>query len=195
MFSHLTSTWSDWLLELHRVLKPAGVLVVSFMGEGQSDAIAGEPWDEDRVGMLILRPAQSWDLGGPMVLHSPWWIRGHWGRLFEVANLRPHGFAAAPGTGHGLVTLVKKSVLLTAEDLRRPNDDPREAIALAHNVDLLCRELERNPSPENWLRRRPARTRTAEASASGGRLPRAARLVGELNGFAQRVSAVRRSRP
>jgi SAM-dependent methyltransferase len=142
VFTHLTDSWSEWLIELHRILKPGGLLIATFMGEGQSEAIAGEPWDDSRVGMLVLLPGQSWDHGGPMVMHSPWWIEQHWGRLFEVAHLQEHGFAASPGQGHGVVTLVKKPVSVTIEELQQPSDDPREATALSHNVEKLCRELE-----------------------------------------------------
>ncbi|HEX4011435.1 MAG TPA: class I SAM-dependent methyltransferase [Solirubrobacteraceae bacterium] len=142
VFTHLTDSWSEWLLELHRVLKPGGLLIATFMGEGQSEVIAGEPWDDSRVGMLVLLPGQSWDHGGPMVMHSPWWIEQHWGRLFDVVRLQEHGFASSPGQGHGVVTLVKKPVTADVEQLRAPGDDPREAVALAHNVELLSRELE-----------------------------------------------------
>lgn len=156
VFTHLTSSWSEWLLELHRVLKADGVLLVTFMGEGQSQVIAGEPWDENRVGMLILSPGQSWDLGGPMVLHSPWWIAEHWGRLFNVIRLLPHGFASPDGQGQGIVTLTKKPVAVTPNDLRKPGPDVREATSLAHNVHRLCRELEEQQRPTTttrWWRR------------------------------------------
>lgn len=142
VFTHLTDSWSEWLIELHRLLKPGGLLIATFMGEGQSEVIASEPWDENRVGMLVLQPGQSWDHGGPMVLHSPWWIHEHWGRLFDIVRLREHGFASDPGQGHGVVTLAKKPVVMDTDALARPGDDPREPIALAHNVDKLCRELE-----------------------------------------------------
>ena len=49
------------------------------------EAVAGEPWDEASVGMNVYEAGQDWSLGGPMVLHSPWWIEAHWGRLFDVA--------------------------------------------------------------------------------------------------------------
>lgn len=142
VFTHLTDSWSEWLVELHRVLKPGGLLVATFMGEGQSQVIAGEDWDDRRVGMLVLKPGQSWDLGGPMVMHSPWWVREHWGRLFDVVYLREHGFASEAGHGHGIVTLVKQPVTMDVEQLGAPSDDPREATALAHNVEMLSRELE-----------------------------------------------------
>lgn len=143
VFTHLTRSWSAWLLELHRVLKADGLLLVTFMGEGQSQVVAAEEWHEERVGMLTLRPGQSWDHGGPMVLHSPWWIREHWGRLFEILSLTPYGFPGAPaGQGHGMVAMRRKDVDLSPADLERPSADPREAAALLHQADHLMRELE-----------------------------------------------------
>jgi SAM-dependent methyltransferase len=143
VFTHLTRYWSGWLLELHRLLKPDGLLVASFMGEGQSEVVAGEEWDEERVGMLVLRPGQAWDAGGPMVLHSPWWIREHWGRLFDILALTPHGFPGVPaGQGHGLATMRKRDVRQSETELEAPSRDPREVTALAHNADHLMRELE-----------------------------------------------------
>jgi SAM-dependent methyltransferase len=142
VFTHLTDLWSAWLLELHRVLKPGGLFACTFMGEGMSQLIAGEPWNEDLVGMNVLRNGQSWDLGGPMVLHSPWWIREHWGRAFDVLDLRPHGFGTRAGDGQGVVLLQKGAREVTREELERIDPaDPREAAALRHNLDLVQAEV------------------------------------------------------
>lgn len=143
VFTHLTRHWSEWLLEMHRLLKPGGLLLATYMGLGFSQEIAGEEWDEDRVGMMVLAPGQSWDNGGPMVFHSPWWLRAHWGRAFEVLSLTEAGFAVpVPDLGQGLAVLRRKDVQLTPQDLQALSDDPREAPALEHNLDRLMSELE-----------------------------------------------------
>jgi SAM-dependent methyltransferase len=143
VFTHLARSWSAWLAELHRVLKPGGLLLATFMGSGQAHLMAPDEWDEDTVGMLILHPGQSWAMGGPMVLHSEWWIREHWGRLFDVLSVTPDGFAVdQPGIGHGLVVLRKKPAALSLQELETPSADPREALALARNLDRLVRDLE-----------------------------------------------------
>lgn len=143
VFTHLARSWSEWLIELHRVLKPDGLLLTTFLGPGRWGDFAAETWDEDRVGMMIMRPGQSWELGGPMIFHSPWWIREHWGKLFDVVDLRPAGFVAAePGGDHGLVVLRRRDVQLRPADLELPGDDPREAVALGHNLERLIDELE-----------------------------------------------------
>ena len=138
VFTHLTDTWSAWLLELHRILKPQGTLIASFMGEGMSEILANEPWDDRRIGMNVLGAGMPWEAGGPMVLHSPWWIEAHWGRAFEITYLRPTGLI---GTGQGVVVMRKRDVSLTPADLEAVEpDEPREVTALIHSVKQLQKE-------------------------------------------------------
>jgi hypothetical protein len=108
--------------------------------------VAGEEWIEDRVGMNVYEAGQDWGVGGPMVLHSPWWLREHWGRLFEIDAIEPRRFVeATPSWGqhdHGVVVLRKVDKSVTFDELVRPNpDEPREAIALLHEVDHLRAEV------------------------------------------------------
>ncbi len=142
VFPHITDQWSAWLLELHRVLVDSGLLLVTFMGEGVPDGRNAEPWLDDRVGMNMINPGQGWDRGGPFVHHSPWWIRAHWGRAFEVVELRPYGFGRLGRNGQGSVLLRKRPVTLTTEDLERPEpDEPRELMAAQYNVRRSQAEL------------------------------------------------------
>jgi SAM-dependent methyltransferase len=142
VFTHLTDTWSAWLLELRRVLAAGGLLVVTYMGEGMSEDVAGEPWDEGVIGMNVRKLGQSWSLGGPMVLHSPWWIREHWGRAFDVLELKPYGFATDPPAGQGTVVLRRTGAAVTEAELERLEPgDPRETAALVHNARTLAREI------------------------------------------------------
>jgi hypothetical protein len=96
--------------------------------------------------MNLYLPGQGWDLGGPMVLHSPWWIEEHWGRLFEVERLVPSGFfdddAGARQDDHGAVTLVKRpGEAPSREELERLDSaEGREATALFHEVRHLRAE-------------------------------------------------------
>jgi SAM-dependent methyltransferase len=143
VFTHLADDWSAWLLELHRLLRPDGLLFATFLGSGMSEGLIGETWQEDRVGMNVLRYGQSFDFGGPIVFHSPWWIREHWGRAFEIVTLRGSGFASRdnPRLGHGFVLLRKRPVNTTCEEIEllRP-DEPRELAALRHNIRQLHAE-------------------------------------------------------
>ena len=74
VFTHLTDNSIPWLLELHRLLKPDGILIASYMGRWNSDFATGEPWNEDRVGMSVVLQNPDWDTGGPGVLMSDWWM-------------------------------------------------------------------------------------------------------------------------
>jgi SAM-dependent methyltransferase len=136
VFTHLTDASIPWLLELHRLLKPDGLLIATYLGRWSSELLAGEPWDEDRVGMNVLRHNQDWDSGGPVVLMSDWWVRAHWGRAFEILEIAPNVHAQS------WVVLRKRDIELTVEDLETPEDDPREYLALRHNLRQVQRELE-----------------------------------------------------
>lgn len=142
VFTHLSQSWSAWLVELHRVLRPDGLLLASFMGEGEFEAVTGEAWDEDSIGMMTMNLDQEWCDGGPTILHSPWWIGEHWGRLFEIVSFAPSGFPGRePGTGQGLVAMRRKETTMTPAELEELSDDTREATALARSVNRSLREL------------------------------------------------------
>ena len=135
VFTHLTESWAGWLLELHRVLKSDGYLIATFMGASMIGELLGESWDEDRTGMNVVGAGRPWSQGGPLVFHSEWWIRAHWGRGFDVAEL--HSNADSPGT-QGLVVLRKKPARLTAVALEKPEPgEPRELAAARHNIEQL----------------------------------------------------------
>jgi SAM-dependent methyltransferase len=149
VFTHLTDNSIPWLLELHRLLKPDGLLIATYMGQWNSEALAREPWDEDRVGMNVLRHDQGWDWGGPWVLMSDWWVRAHWGRAFEILDTEPQVH------GQTWVLMRKRAVDLTPDDLEAPADDPREYQALRHNIHQLQREIEQIKDNRSILRANP----------------------------------------
>jgi SAM-dependent methyltransferase len=136
VFTHITDFSLRWLLELHRLLKPGGLLIATYTGRWVSELFAGEPWEEDRVGMNVLRHSADWDHGGPVVLMSDWWVRAHWGRAFEILEVVPNVHDQT------WALLRKRDVELTIEDLERPEDDPREYLALRHSLRQVRLELE-----------------------------------------------------
>jgi SAM-dependent methyltransferase len=136
VFTHLTDNSLPWLLELHRILRPGGFLIANYMGRWTSELVAGEPWDEDRIGMNVFRHTHPWEDGGPLVLISDWWMREHWGRAFEVVEIAPRIHDST------WVALRKRDVGVTVEDLARPADDPREYHAVRHNLLRAQREIE-----------------------------------------------------
>jgi SAM-dependent methyltransferase len=137
VFTHLTDSSLGWLAELHRLLAPGGLLVATYMGRWNGEVFTHEPWDDDRVGMNVLRADQGWDDGGPVVLMSDWWVREHWGRAFEFLKVVPEMH------GQTWVLLRRRDVRVTVEDLARPSDDPRELLALRHNIRQVERDRER----------------------------------------------------
>ena len=166
VFTHLTDHWAGWLAELHRVLRPGGLAIVSFLGGAMYEDWTGQSWEPDRIGMAVLDHGQDWELGGPTVFHSPWWLREHWGRAFEIVQMRE---GSAPRE-HGLVLLRRRSgVDVTPELLERVDAarEPREVAALREQVRLLHDESTR-------LRAQ----RDALALADARRLPR--RVAGRL---------------
>jgi SAM-dependent methyltransferase len=137
VYTHFTDNWAAWMLEHHRLLSDGGYLLITFLGEGMSKALIDEDWDEDQIGMNPLLYGNSWALGGPIAFNSEWWIRAHWGRGFDIVELEPHG-GGNPPAGHGLALLRKKSVPLSVEELTRLEpDEPREILALQHNIEQL----------------------------------------------------------
>lgn len=138
VFTHLTDQWSAWLVELHRLLRPDGIAVVSVLGPAMAPQIIGKEWDA-RIGMAVVDLHKDWSIGGPSVLLSEWWIREHWGRAFEIVRFVPCD--PADGAGHDLVTLRRQDVAVTTESLeRRDPGDERELAALECNVELLARQ-------------------------------------------------------
>jgi SAM-dependent methyltransferase len=153
VFTHIPDHSLPWLLELHRLLKPGGLLITTYMGRWNAEVFTHEPWDEERVGMNVLRRDQGWDQGGPIVLMSDWWVREHWGRAFEILTVTPNVH------GQTWVLMEKRDVEISIEELEEPADYPRELTALRHNLRQLERDL-RNyyEGSRSWRLTRPLRT-------------------------------------
>lgn len=145
VFTHLTDNSLPWLHELHRLLKPGGLLIATYLGRWNSEFLAGEPWDENRIGMNVLQHNQDWSRGGPSVMMSDWWVRAHWGRAFEILSVAPRI------QNQTWALMRKRDVELTVEDLEQPEDDPREFAALRHNLYQVQREFERLRFSEGGL--------------------------------------------
>jgi SAM-dependent methyltransferase len=141
VFTHLVDTWAAWLLELHRVLADDGILIATTIGPNHSWLKARELWDEDRIGMNALHSWASYPDGAPVVLHSTWWLRAHWGRAFETLEIDEPAPVMFPN--HRWLAMRKRDVTLTVADLQTPEAcEPREFTAVRHNVQQLRRELE-----------------------------------------------------
>jgi SAM-dependent methyltransferase len=146
VFTHVTDRWSEWLAELHRVLAPSGLLIATFLAPGWYESLTGDAWNEDELGMTVMRHGAAWEAGGPMVFHAPWWVQAHWGRAFEILDHRSSGFGADPQGGddrntQGYALMRKRTVETTPEMLERVEPgEPRELAALSRNLALVQRE-------------------------------------------------------
>ena len=140
VFTHLTDSWSQWLLELHRLLRDDGILIATYAGKDVAPRI-NEDWDEDRIGMNVLRTWQSWDEGGPVVLHSDWWISAHWSRAFEILEVRPPSEISDALGPQTWVLMRKRSGNFTTAGLEslEPGEE-REVRAMRHNISQLHAE-------------------------------------------------------
>lgn len=142
VFTHIDALWSDWLLELHRILAPGGRLISSFLGEGMWELLIGEPYREEAIGMTVRR---HWTAEDAWVFHSEWWLREHWGRLFDVEAVvgPPRTVLGTPHLTQSYIALTKRDVAVTKDELVRCDpSEPRELAALETNVRLVRQELE-----------------------------------------------------
>ncbi|HRV59941.1 MAG: class I SAM-dependent methyltransferase [Solirubrobacterales bacterium] len=113
VFTHLAETSAEWMLEMHRLLKPEGILIASFMGRLTHEPLTGQPWDESGTGIKVIGLDNPWDLGGPSVFMSDWWVREHWGRAFEVEIID----AGVETLNQSWAVMRRKPVDLTAGEL------------------------------------------------------------------------------
>jgi SAM-dependent methyltransferase len=140
VFTHISERWSDWLVEMHRVLAPGGVLVASFLGEGMWEPLVGQPYREDELGMSVLH---QWEGPDAWVFHSEWWLREHWGRAFDILDIKqPPRTNGVPQVTHSYISLRKRSTETSKADLERIEaTEPREVAGLQTSLRLAQREL------------------------------------------------------
>ncbi len=120
-FTHIYQGWSEWLVEVQRVLAPGGLLLATYLGAGMSHELGhltGRPYDAEQIGMLALGCEGHYEWTN--VWQGPWWFREHWGRAFEILELHESGFAERPGRGHGWVLMRARRTSLRPADLERP---------------------------------------------------------------------------
>jgi SAM-dependent methyltransferase len=141
VFTHIAERWSDWLLEMHRLLAPGGLLIASFLGDGMWSPLVGEPYREDEVGMSVLH---QWEGPDAWVFHSEWWLRLHWGRAFDVLKIRraPLEPDGSPQITHSYIAVRKREVEISKTELERIDPaEPRELAGLQTSLRLAQREM------------------------------------------------------
>ena len=117
VFTHIDEFEEAWLLELHRVLKPTGVVVLTVHPDRIWAEMAADPDHFIRTRFVSTRTRMdppgiepiddatfSGELPGPRVvftnlnwpinnldtIHSHQWVRDRWGEIFEVVDIVEH---------------------------------------------------------------------------------------------------------
>ncbi|MDQ6807701.1 MAG: class I SAM-dependent methyltransferase [Actinomycetota bacterium] len=173
VFTHITQEWANWLTELHRVMRPDALAIISVLGPAMAQQVIGHDWD-DRIGMTVVDMHKEWSIGGPSVLISEWWLREHWGRAFEILRFQPSDVAAGPG--HDLALVRRREIpcspaLLAARDAA----DARELEALECNLELLL--VQQEQLGQNLRALRVAHSSDPGRRANGELLRRASGLL------------------
>jgi SAM-dependent methyltransferase len=184
VFTHLADGWSDWLLEMRRILKPDGILIATFLDSSCARFLGSMPWEEERVGMSAFGFADP-EMDWPNVLHSHWWLREHWGRAFEILELAP-GASMEHENGitcptQGWIALRPRQGELSAADLEREDPaDERYLEARRYQYELLRaegEELKRRHEglveSASWRLTSPLRRARAAARSARARRQRA----------------------
>jgi hypothetical protein len=132
-FTTLAESWSAWLVELHRILRPGGLVVADFLDPRTLGEAVDDPTFGERIGMHVRNHHFGMGRGGPQVVLSEWWIREHWGRAFDVLRL-----AQRDRPGESVAVLRKRDAFVTVAGLEALRaDEPREFAALRENLRSL----------------------------------------------------------
>jgi SAM-dependent methyltransferase len=97
VFTHLPEQMQEpWLAELHRVLKPNGILIVTLSGEG--DLIRATPEEQKTFyeGRLLVLDGEYAGTNLCGVYHPEAYVRKTWSRYFEILRFTPEGATGTP---------------------------------------------------------------------------------------------------
>jgi SAM-dependent methyltransferase len=97
VFTHLPERLQEpWLAELHRVIKPDGILIVTLSGEG--DLVRATPAEQKTFyeGRLLVLDAEYAGTNLCGVYHPEAYVRKTWSRYFEVMRFTPQGATGTP---------------------------------------------------------------------------------------------------
>jgi len=91
VFTHLPTGLQDvWTAELHRVLRPRGILAITTMGESYAHRLSAEERECFNAGQLIVHDSCLAGTNLCAVYHPESLVRQNPGRGFEVVDFRPN---------------------------------------------------------------------------------------------------------
>lgn len=97
VFTHLPEDLQrPWLLELRRVLRPNGILIVTLSGEGDLARITPEEHRRFHGGNLVVVDSAYAGTNMCGVYHPESYVREHWSRDFEILKFLPKGAHGSP---------------------------------------------------------------------------------------------------
>lgn len=103
VFTHVHENWSQWMMELRRILKPGGYIFCTFHGPNAAEESLRFPYRPGDYGMFVKNVGQSWNRFGPAVYHAPEWIAANWGSIFDIEFLGLGGLM-----NHQSIALMRK---------------------------------------------------------------------------------------
>jgi len=97
VFTHLPEELQrPWIEELHRVIGPGGVLLLTLSGEGDFERITDEERERFAKGELVVVDAQYAGTNMCGIYHPPSYPETHWGDLFRLKRRYPEGARGSP---------------------------------------------------------------------------------------------------
>jgi len=97
VFTHLPEKMQDpWLQELHRVLRPGGILLVTLSGEGDLVRTTAEEQTRFSEGELLVLDGKYAGTNLCGVYHPEAYVRKNWSRYFEILRFLPQGAKGTP---------------------------------------------------------------------------------------------------
>ncbi len=97
VFTHLSEVMQmPWLTEMHRVMRPEGILLVTLSGEGDLVRITKNEQDEFHSGKLIVIDPEFAGTNMCGVYHPEQFVRANWSSLFNILRFIPEGAKGSP---------------------------------------------------------------------------------------------------
>jgi SAM-dependent methyltransferase len=92
VFTHLPVAFQNaWIAELHRILRPTGILIITTMGAAYTDRLSPDEREEFAAGNIVTRDESYAGTNLCAVYHSEHSIRNHLAQGFTILDFQPRG--------------------------------------------------------------------------------------------------------